>query len=335
MHVSKALLEQGHHVYGIDNINDYYSVTLKQDRLNELISTYSQFQFQKMDITNLNAIYSLFKNEQFDYVIHLAAQAGVRYGLISPHSYVNSNLVGMMNILEACRHFTPKHLVFASSSSVYGANDVYPYNEKAGTDHPLSLYAATKKSNEVMAHSYAHLFKIPISGLRFFTVYGPWGRPDMAPMIFTKAITEDKEISIFNHGKMQRDFTYIDDVVEGITRIALLPPKEREWVAENTGGPNATKAPFQVLNIGNSNPIELIEFIQTLESCLGKKAKKKFMDMQPGDVLKTYSDSEKLFALTGYRPKTSLQEGIRKFVDWYQEYQNLGPRMSINGNLLV
>lgn len=308
MHTAKRLLEQGHEVIGLDNLNDYYDVRLKHYRLEQL-RPYDDFTFVKMDLADREGIASLFKKEQFQRVIHLAAQAGVRYSLENPMAYVDSNLVGHMTILEGCRHNKVEHLVYASSSSVYGMNAKIPFSETDQADNPVSLYAATKKANELMAHSYSKLYKIPTTGLRFFTVYGPAGRPDMAPWLFTEAILEGAPIKIFNHGKMQRDFTYIDDIVEGIVRIQLQPPKE--------------DVPYSLFNIGNSQPIKLSRFIKAIETACDKEAEKISMPMQPGDVERTYADTSRLERKVGYKPKTEIEEGITRFVRWYKEWQAL------------
>jgi UDP-glucuronate 4-epimerase len=311
MNVCKRLLDNGHDVIGLDNLNAYYLTALKQHRLAQL-TPYEKFRFVKMDLADRGAIAQLFKEEQFQRVIHLAAQAGVRYSLEAPFDYVDSNLVGMMTILEGCRHNKVDHLVYASSSSVYGMNAKIPFSESDAVDHPVSLYAATKKANELMAHSYSHLYNIPTTGLRFFTVYGPGGRPDMAPWLFTEAILNDKPIKVFNHGKMMRDFTYIDDIVEGVIRIQDVLPK-------NTGAQKT--APYAIYNIGNNQPVQLSEFIEAIESACGKSANKVFMDMQPGDVPKTYADTAELEKAVGYKPATSIQDGMVKFVTWYNAFQ--------------
>lgn len=314
MNTCKRLLETGHNVVGLDNLNTYYTPKLKQHRLDQLLS-YPNFHFVKIDLADRDGIAQLFLEEQFQRVIHLAAQAGVRYSLEAPFDYVDSNLVGMMTILEGCRHNKVEHLVYASSSSVYGMNSKIPFSESDTVDHPVSLYAATKKANELMAHSYSHLYNMPTTGLRFFTVYGPGGRPDMAPWLFTEAILRDQPIKVFNHGKMMRDFTYIDDIVEGVIRIQGVIPvidKKEEQSA----------APYAIYNIGNNQPIQLAEFIEAIESACGKTAQKNYMDMQPGDVPKTYADTEQLEKVVGYKPRTSIQEGMMKFVSWYKDFQN-------------
>ena len=312
-----ALCEKDHSVVGIDNLNDYYPVQLKLDRLKRL-ENQSNFSFKKMDIADRDAIAKLFSDEQFDRVIHLAAQAGVRYSLENPMAYVDSNLVGMATILEGCRHNRVEHLVFASSSSVYGMNEKIPFSEDDAVDHPVSLYAATKKSNELMAHSYSHLYQIPMTGLRFFTVYGPWGRPDMAPFLFTDAIVNDRPINVFNQGKMLRDFTYIDDIVEGVIRTQDYIPTANK--TDQLDSPATARAPFRVLNIGNNEPLPLAEFIKAIEQAVGKEAEKIMLPMQPGDVPRTFADIDKLTALTGFKPSTDINSGMQHFVDWYREY---------------
>jgi len=305
MHTSKRLLEAGHEVVGLDNLNSYYDPALKEYRLVQLQS-HAKFRFVKLDLADREGMAELFREEQFQRVIHLAAQAGVRYSLEAPYDYVDSNLVGMMTILEGCRHNGVEHLVYASSSSVYGMNTKVPFSESDNVDHPVSLYAATKKSNELMAHSYSHLYNIPTTGLRFFTVYGPAGRPDMAPWLFTEAIMQGKPIKVFNHGKMQRDFTYIDDIVEGVYRIQNVIP---------------TRQPlYSLYNIGNNQPIELKAFISAIEKACGKEAEKIYMDMQPGDVPRTYADTQRLEVAVGYKPATHIDKGMQAFVDWFKKY---------------
>ncbi|MBW1615903.1 MAG: NAD-dependent epimerase [Deltaproteobacteria bacterium] len=321
-HLAKKLLQEKFNVTGIDNIDDYYDTRLKQDRLNLLLSE-KNFNFKKINIANNLQITEAFKQDSYDAVINLAAQAGVRYSLTNPHSYVNSNLVGFANILEGCRHYGVQHLVFASSSSVYGANTKMPFSVNHNTDHPVSLYAATKKANELMAHSYSHLYKLPCTGLRFFTVYGPWGRPDMALFLFTKAILEKKPIKVFNYGKMQRDFTYIDDITEGIVRVMKkIPEKNKEW---NSDAPDSSSsfAPYRLYNIGNNNPVTLLEFIETIEKSIGIKAKKEFIEIQDGDVPATYANIDSLIKETGFAPKTLLKEGIKNFITWYKAYYKI------------
>jgi UDP-glucuronate 4-epimerase len=319
MHVSQRLLEAGHEVVGVDNLNDYYDVSLKKARLARLEGR-PGFRFVKMDVADRVGMAALFSDEHFDRVIHLAAQAGVRYSLANPHAYIDSNIVGFMNILEGCRHHRVQHLVYASSSSVYGANASMPFSVHDNVDHPLSLYAASKKANELMAHTYSHLYGLPTTALRFFTVYGPWGRPDMAYFKFTQAMVDGKPIDVYNHGRMMRDFTYIDDVAEGVMQtldhIATANP---EWSAGNPD-PGTSKAPWRVYNIGNNTPVELMRFIEVLEDCLGKTAVKNMLPMQPGDVPATYADVDALIADVGYRPETPVEQGIARFIAWYREY---------------
>ncbi|WGL29296.1 NAD-dependent epimerase [Pectobacterium brasiliense] len=305
-------------VCGIDNLNDYYDVGLKESRLDSLCN--ANFDFFSGDIHNMQFINEVFQENQFDYVIHLAAQAGVRYSLENPSAYADSNLVGFLNILECCRHNKIKHLVYASSSSVYGLNSKTPFSTSDSVDHPVSLYAATKKANELMAHSYSHLYGLPTTGLRFFTVYGPWGRPDMALFKFTQKILNDEPIDIYNDGNLSRDFTYIDDIVEGITRIIdIIPEKNENWRVES-GSPATSSAPYKIYNIGNGSPVKLMDFITALENSLGIEAKKNFLPMQPGDVYQTWADTEDLFTVTGYRPKIGVNEGVDRFVKWYREF---------------
>lgn len=308
MYTAKRLLEQGHQVLGLDNLNSYYEPELKQYRLAQLMP-FENFTFAKLDLADREGIAELFKAKQFDRVIHLAAQAGVRYSIEAPFDYVDSNLVGMMTILEGCRHNQVQHLVYASSSSVYGMNDKIPFSETDQVDNPVSLYAATKKANELMAHSYSKLYKIPTTGLRFFTVYGPAGRPDMAPWLFTEAILKGEPIKVFNQGKMMRDFTYIDDIVEGVMRIQDVIPQ--------------TEIPYSLFNIGNNEPIQLSRFISAIEAACGKDAEKIMLGMQPGDVERTYADTSRLEEIVGYKPQTEIEQGIAKFVDWYKCYRNL------------
>ncbi|CAM8483034.1 NAD-dependent epimerase [Escherichia coli] len=317
-HVSKRLLNDGHQVVGIDNINDYYDVKLKESRLEQLESP--SFTFYKLDLADRDGMAKLFETEQFDRVIHLAAQAGVRYSLENPYAYADSNLTGYLNILEGCRHNKVQHLLYASSSSVYGLNRKMPFSTDDSVDHPVSLYAATKKANELMAHTYSHLYSIPTTGLRFFTVYGPWGRPDMALFKFTKAMLEGKSIDVYNYGKMKRDFTYIDDIVEAIVRIQdVIPQPEPEWTVEE-GSPATSSAPYRVFNIGNSSPVELMDYITALEQALGLEAKKNMMPIQPGDVLNTSAETQALYKTIGFKPETPVQQGVKNFVDWYKEY---------------
>ena len=316
--VVERLTEQGHEVVGVDNINDYYDINLKHARLERI--KHPLFTFLKLDIADRVEIPALFEKERFDRVIHLAAQAGVRYSLDNPLAYADSNLIGHLNILEGCRHTKVKHLVYASSSSVYGLNGKVPFNTDDSVDHPISLYAATKKSNELMAHTYSHLYDIPTTGLRFFTVYGPWGRPDMALLKFTHKIVNGEAIDIYNNGNMSRDFTYIDDIVEGIMRIQeVIPERNEAWTVES-GSPATSSAPYSVYNIGNGNPVPLMDYIIALEDSLGIEAKKNFMPMQPGDVYQTYADTNALFEATGYQPKVDVKQGVAEFVKWYNEF---------------
>ena len=318
-HVSRQLLEQGHSVVGLDNLNDYYEVSLKEDRLKEL-APYEHFRFVKMDLADRDAMARLFAEEQFNRVVNLAAQAGVRYSLENPHAYVDSNLVGFVNILEGCRQNKVEHLVYASSSSVYGANETMPFSEQDNVDHPVSLYAATKKANELMAHTYSHLYGIPTTGLRFFTVYGPWGRPDMSPILFARAILEGKPLKVFNYGKHRRDFTYIDDIVSGVLlSLARIPEGNAEW-SGLTPDPSSSRAPWKVYNIGNSQPVELLYYIEVIEKALGKTTEKELLPLQPGDVEHTYADVTSLQQDTGYQPRFSIEEGVEEFIRWYQDY---------------
>ena len=315
--VAERLCNDGHEVVGLDNLNDYYDPALKHARL-ERIKHLTQFRFVKMDLADRDGIANLFKDEKFDRVIHLAAQAGVRYSIENPMAYIDSNLVGTATILEGCRHNKVQHLVYASSSSVYGMNEKMPFSTDDAVDHPVSLYAATKKSNELMAHSYSHLYDLPTTGLRFFTVYGPWGRPDMAPYLFTDAILNNREIKVFNNGKMKRDFTYIDDIVEGIIRIQDVVPK-RDQSNSNTS-PESSKAPYRVFNIGNNEPIALMTFIESIEKAAGKVADKNYMPMQAGDVPATFADIDSLQKEVGFKPNTNIEYGMQQFVDWYKSY---------------
>lgn len=306
-HLAQRLLAEGIQVYGIDNLNDYYDVTLKKARLTQLY-THPNFQFQYLDLGDRLGIAQLFQDEPFDCVVHLAAQAGVRYSLENPFAYIDGNLAGFAHILEGCRHSQIGHLVYASSSSVYGANTKIPFSTEDSVDHPISLYAATKKANELMAHSYSHLFNLPTTGLRFFTVYGPWGRPDMAYFKFVKAIASDQPIDVYNFGKMQRDFTYIDDIVEGIVRVMAQPPQA------------SGAAPYKVYNIGNHTPVALLTFIETIEQIMGKFAHKNLLPMQPGDVPTTFADVDSLTKATGFQPSTPLHVGLEQFIQWYKHY---------------
>ncbi|AHI37001.1 TPA: NAD-dependent epimerase [Klebsiella pneumoniae subsp. pneumoniae] len=317
-HACKRLLQAGHEVVGLDNMNDYYDVNLKQARLDLLQSPL--FSFHKIDLADREGIAQLFAHEKFNRVIHLAAQAGVRYSLENPFTYADSNLIGYLNILEGCRHNHVEHLLYASSSSVYGLNRKMPFSTDDSVDHPVSLYAATKKANELMAHTYSHLYGIPTTGLRFFTVYGPWGRPDMALFKFTKAMLEGKSIDVYNYGKMKRDFTYIDDIVEAIVRMQdIIPQPNPEWTVE-TGSPADSSAPYRVYNIGNSSPVELMDYITALEEALGMVAEKNMMPIQPGDVLETSADTKPLYDMVGFRPQTTVSQGVKNFVDWYKAY---------------
>jgi UDP-glucuronate 4-epimerase len=318
-HLSQLLLENKFTVIGLDNLNEYYDLNLKKDRL-EVLEQNKNFIFYKVDLKDKESVNNIFENHRFEYVINLAAQAGVRYSIENPYAYVDSNLIGFINILEACRNYPVKHLLYASSSSVYGGNKVAPFSTNHNVDHPVSLYAATKKSNELMAHAYSHLYGIPTTGLRFFTVYGPWGRPDMAYFSFTRDILAGKAIKVFNHGKMERDFTYIDDIVEGIYKLINRPPiANKEW-DESKNDLSTSFAPYKIYNIGNNQPIQLMKFINVLEEKIGKNADKIYMDMQPGDVLKTYADVSDLERDINFKPKTSIEEGLGKFMDWYKEY---------------
>jgi UDP-glucuronate 4-epimerase len=312
--LAHRLLADGYSVYGIDNLNAYYDVQLKHDRLKTLAEK-ENFTFQRVDIQDREAVFALFEQEGFDYVVHLAAQAGVRYSIENPFAYEDANLAGFLNILEACRWFAPKHLVFASSSSVYGANRKVPFSTADSVDYPVSLYAATKKANELMAHAYSHLYQIPTTGLRFFTVYGPWGRPDMAYFKFVDAIAKGKPIDVYNHGKMKRDFTYIDDVVEGVARVMVRPP-----TTVVDAGASRSEAFYKVYNIGNHEPVELMRFIEVIEGAVGKRAEMNLLPMQPGDVLETYADVSDLMRDVGYAPSTTIEEGMGRFVDWYVGY---------------
>jgi UDP-glucuronate 4-epimerase len=318
-HVAQRLLSDGHAVVGVDNLNDYYDVRLKEARLVRLQSR-PAFSFLKLDLADRAGMEALFSGSAFVGVINLAAQAGVRYSLTNPHAYLNSNLAGFLNVLEGCRHQGVKHLVYASSSSVYGANTQMPFSEHANVDHPVSLYAATKKANELMAHSYAHLYGLPCTGLRFFTVYGPWGRPDMSLFLFTRAIVEGRPIDVFNYGRHKRDFTYIDDIVEGVVRVLVKPPApDPAWNGDQPD-PASSRAPYRVYNIGNNQPVELMRVIELLEAALGKKAQKNFLPMQAGDVPETFANVDDLMQAVGFRPATSIQDGIGRFVAWYREY---------------
>ncbi|PYE85314.1 NAD-dependent epimerase [Phyllobacterium leguminum] len=316
---ARLLLERGDEVMGIDNLNDYYDVKLKHARLDRL-KPFDKFRFEKIDIADRNATEEVFKTFRPDRVIHLAAQAGVRYGMENPHSYADSNLVGFLNILEGCRHGQVEHLVYASSSSVYGANTNMPFSVHDNVDHPLSLYAASKKANELMAHSYSHLYNIPMTGLRFFTVYGPWGRPDMSPFLFTKKIIAGEPIDVFNFGQHSRDFTYIDDIVQGVVRTLDHPAEPNDRWDGMHPDPGTSKAPYRLYNIGNNKPVELDYYIRCIENAVGKKAIKNMLPLQPGDVLKTCADVDALVSDIGFHPSTSIEDGIGRFVAWYKSF---------------
>jgi len=317
--VAARLLARGDRVLGLDNLNDYYAVSLKESRLRQL-TPHANFRFVKMDLADRSGMAELFKAQKFDRVIHLAAQAGVRYSLQNPLAYIDSNVVGFANVLEGCRHNQVAHLVYASSSSVYGGNTKMPFSEHDSVDHPASLYAATKKANELMAHTYSHLYALPTTGLRFFTVYGPWGRPDMAPMLFTRAILEGRPIDVFNHGQMQRDFTYIDDIVEGVVRALDRIAAPNPAYDSAQPDPATSHAPYRVFNIGNSSPVPLLDFIGCIEKALGKTADKRLLPMQPGDVAATFASTDALSDWVGFAPSTPLQDGINRFVAWYRDY---------------
>jgi UDP-glucuronate 4-epimerase len=318
-HLARALLAGGDEVVGLDNLNDYYNVQLKRDRL-QLLTDHANFRFEQIDCADRQAMHDLFAREQFPRVVHLAAQAGVRYSLTNPHAYVDSNLVGFINILEGCRHHGVGHLLYASSSSVYGSNKQQPFSVHHSVDHPVSLYAATKKANELMAHTYSHLYDLPTTGLRFFTVYGPWGRPDMALYIFTKAISEGRPIDVFNHGRMRRDFTYVDDIVESMVRLIDTLPEADARFDPLHPDPGTSTCRYRVYNIGNNQPEELGRFIELIEKALGKSAIKNLLPMQAGDVPETYADTSALEAAVGFKPSTSLEDGIQRFVEWYKSY---------------
>ncbi|MBN2403547.1 MAG: NAD-dependent epimerase [Spirochaetes bacterium] len=333
-HLVQKLIERSDDIIGLDNINDYYDVKLKFGRLletgisenrikyNKILKSekYNNYQFIKLNLEDKKNIDALFKNEKFDKICHLAAQAGVRYSLINPQAYIDSNVQGFINILEGARHYGIKHLVYASSSSVYGMNEKQPFSTSDNVDHPVSLYAATKKANELMAHTYSHLYGIPAVGLRFFTVYGPWGRPDMAYFLFTRSIMENKALDIFNNGNLERDFTYIDDIIEGLIHVINNPVTMNNRLPD---GSSPTKAPYRLYNIGNNTPVKLMDFIETIEKHLGKTAKKNYLPMQPGDVLSTYADTSDLEKDYGFRPRTSIDQGIKKFVDWYKKFYHV------------
>jgi UDP-glucuronate 4-epimerase len=333
-HLAKRLIERGDEVVGLDSINDYYDPRVKYGRLADTgidqddiaygrlcpSKKHANYRFVQMNLEDRAAMEKLFTEQAFDRVCNLAAQAGVRYSLVNPHAYINANIVGFMNILECCRHHDIRHLAYASSSSVYGLNEAMPFSTGHNVDHPVSLYAASKKSNELMAHCYSHLYSLPTTGLRFFTVYGPWGRPDMALFLFTKAILEGKPIDVFNHGRMQRDFTYVDDIVEGVTRVIDHPPRGSESWSGAKPDPSCSRAPYKVYNIGNSAPVKLLDFITAIEKALGKKADKKMLPIQPGDVPATWADVTDLIEDLDYQPATPIEEGVRRFVDWYLEF---------------
>ena len=321
-HLTKYLLTRGDEVVGLDNLNNYYDVNLKLARLEQLEGQ-PNFRFIKLDLADRQAIADLFESEKFDKVVNLAAQAGVRYSLINPHAYIDSNIQGFVNILEGCRHNNIKHLVYASSSSVYGANTAMPFSVHDNVDHPLSLYAASKKSNELMAHTYSHLYGLPTTGLRFFTVYGPWGRPDMAMFLFARAILAGEPIQVFNYGKMKRDFTYIDDIVEGVVRtLDHTATANAQWSGAQPD-PGTSAAPHRLYNIGNNNPVELMDLIEVIEKALGKTAEKEMMPIQPGDVPETYADVEALIEDVGFKPATSIEDGVGRFIEWYQGYYTI------------
>ncbi|QZN97077.1 NAD-dependent epimerase [Symbiopectobacterium purcellii] len=319
--LAKKLLSNNERILGVDNLNDYYDVSLKKARLVELDS-YDNFKFLNINLCDKASLIKLFSESCFDCVINLAAQAGVRYSIENPSAYADSNLIGFLNVLECCRQFKIQHLIYASSSSVYGLNSKTPFSTNDSVDHPVSLYAATKKANELMAHSYSHLYNIPTTGLRFFTVYGPWGRPDMALFKFTQKIFNNELIDIYNNGNLSRDFTYIDDIVEGIIRlIDVVPERNDHWTPES-GSPATSSAPYRIYNIGNGSPVKLMDFVTALEKALGMEAKKNFLPMQPGDVYQTWADTEDLFKVTGYQPKVNVEEGVARFVEWYRKFYN-------------
>jgi UDP-glucuronate 4-epimerase len=323
MTTTLRLLARGDEVVGLDNLNDYYEVSLKHNRLKRLTAhenAHKNFRFVQMDVADRDGMAKLFATEKFDRVIHLAAQAGVRYSLQNPHAYIDSNIVGFMNVLEGCRHSAVQHLVYASSSSVYGGHTKMPFSEHDSVDHPVSMYAATKKANELMAHTYSHLFRLPTTGLRFFTVYGPWGRPDMALFLFTKAILEGRAIDVFNHGKMQRDFTFVDDIVEGVIRVMDRPAEPNPHYSSDVPDPGTSNAPFRVFNIGNHNPVQLLDYIGGIEAALGMKAKMNMLPLQDGDVPATHADVDALRDWVGFAPATDVRTGIARFVAWYRDY---------------
>lgn len=317
-HLTKRLLNEGYKVVGIDNLNDYYDVNLKKDRLKILLN--DSVKNYEINLSDKEAVAEVFNSEKPDIVINLAAQAGVRYSLENPHAYIDSNINGFINILEGCRHNNVSHLIYASSSSVYGANTLKPFSTSANIDHPLSLYAATKKSNELMAHTYSHLFNIPTTGLRFFTVYGPWGRPDMALFKFTRAILGEAPIDVYNHGNMMRDFTYVDDIVEAISRLINKPAQPNPDWSGNKPDPSSSSAPYKIYNVGNNSPVKLMDFIEAIENRIGKKAEKNYMEMQSGDVPETYADVDDLYNNINFKPQTDIQTGVNNFVDWFLKY---------------
>jgi UDP-glucuronate 4-epimerase len=318
-HTAKRLLDRGDEVVGLDNLNEYYDVRLKLARL-ALLEGRDGFTFHKLDLGDREGMERLFASQKPEVVVHLAAQAGVRYSLTNPHSYTHSNVAGFLNVLEGCRQTAPRHLVYASTSSVYGANTRMPFSESQSVNHPLTLYAATKKANELMAHSYSHLFRIPTTGLRFFTVYGPWGRPDMALFLFTKAILEGRPIQVFNGGRMKRDFTYVDDIVDGVVHVADNPAPENPAWSGDDPDPGTSNAPWRIFNIGNNKPTDLLRYIDVLEECLGRRAEKEYLPMQPGDVPATWADVNALDEALGYRPSTTVEVGVRRFVEWYRGF---------------
>lgn len=336
-HLALQLIERGEEVVGLDSINDYYEISLKYNRLketgiekaeiseNELVNSkkFKNYRFVKMNLENKEALLKLFSNEKFDKVCHLAAQAGVRYSITNPHAYIDSNIAGFMNILEGCRHHQVTHLAYASSSSVYGLNEEMPFSTHHNIDHPISLYAASKKSNELMAHTYSYLYDLPTTGLRFFTVYGPWGRPDMALFLFTRAILNNQPIDVYNNGHMQRDFTYVDDIVEGVTRVIDNPPEKNNQWSGKAPDPASSPAPYKIYNIGNNSPVALMDFISAIETATGRKAEKNFMPIQPGDVPATWADVNDLITQFNYRPNTPIQRGVNKFVEWYRWYYGM------------
>lgn len=323
-HLCRRLLDEGHDVLGVDDLNAYYDVNLKKARLS-ILSSYNNFNFKRLNIADRGSMATIFAENHFDRVVNLAAQAGVRYSLENPYAYIDANVSGFMNILEGCRHSNVAHLIYASSSSVYGLNTLMPFSVHHNVDHPVSLYAATKKSNELMAHTYSYLYGLPVTGLRFFTVYGPWGRPDMALFLFTRAILADEPIKVFNYGNLERDFTYIDDIIEGVVNVMdHIPSGNSQWDS-NTPDPGTSKVAYRLYNIGNNQPVPLMEFIETIEDVLGKKAKKEFLPMQPGDVPATFADVQDLESDIGFKPSTSIREGIQKFMEWYLNYYKILP----------